>query len=1803
MAATDALQQAPVEIPGFRLVERLHSSAPRVVYRAVRLADGRDAILKTLAGPYPSARDVAELRHEFHVAQKLGIDGVIRVHGLVPHGVGNVAIEMEPFGLSLAALMEQREGRPLPLDRFLDIACRLARILGQMHELDVVHKDVMPRNVLIDPATDELRLIDFGISSELTREHQSTFLSKRLEGSLPYISPEQTGRMNRALDYRSDYYSLGVTFFELLTGRLPFAADTALEWVHRHISQAPPAAHEVDAAVPEALSRIVSKLMAKDVEDRYQSTFGLIADLERCREALAGTGRVPPFDPGESDISRKFQVPQRLYGRGPELERLESTLADVAGGSTALCLVSGYSGVGKSALVNELGQSIVRLKGYLIQGKFDQFQQNSAYGGLALALRDLVQQLLGESAERLDTWRQAFQTALGPNARLMLDLVPELRLVIGDQPPVPELPPTEAQNRLQIVLLNFVKVFAALDHALVIFMDDLQWSDVPTLNLIERLVTARDLSHVLVIGAYRSNAADASHPLQLTLNQIRKLREPVEIRLEPLDRDAVDELITDTLHCGRQRARSLGERIHEKTRGNPFFIGELLKSLKEQRAIVFDPEAGRWDWDTDAVGRAEVAENVVDFMIANLRRLPAATQQMLQLAACIGNSFDLGTLSIISAQSMDRTSAALEEALRRDMVVPLSDSYKYVGLDHPNGTGSTPAPNDVAADGLNPTYRFQHDRIQQAAYALIEPGRRQEVHLSIGRLIQRHSPGEERLMDIVVHLNQGRPLIDAPRERHSLARLNLLAGLKAQRASAYQSALDFFWTGQELLGGQPWESDYALMLQLSREYQQCAYLTADYAEADAWTEIMLRQARTPLEKAEILAARTRQYATMGRMRESIQAAIAGLALLGVGLTETPGPDRIAEELNQVEKNLRGRRIEDLIQAPPLSDPGGGVAIRLLMEIFPAAFLSGSGDLFPYLVLKSVNLSLQHGNSPESAFAYAAFGMLLCGSLHDPALGYEYGKLAVAMNERFEDITLKSRIIYVYAMFIHHWSNHWSSMTPWFLKGIEAGYQSGDLLYLAYSAQDCIIWDPTLDLETASREQRRYLAIVRDCEYQDSLDSGTLFLQMQLNFQGLTDGQYSMNDESFDEARCVEGMQRRRFMTGVANYQIYKAEIHFFYEDYAGALEHVRAQDRMIASSMSLPQLVRYYIVAFLTRAALYEGLGPAEQAATLERLRADLQQMSIWARNCPENFEHLRLTMEAELARLAGRFPEALRFYEEAIRAAGASGFRRDEAVANELAARYLIGLGLTKAAEGYLRAAAYLYYRWGARRKVEDLERRYPQLLATQASTGGRDTSRDTLTSTTSKVDTAALDMSSVMKASRAISREIVVGQLWKTTIQILLENAGGQMACLVVRRDDQLWIQAQGEAGQDLPPLDSPLPVLEQGQEPRLPVSVINSVLRTGTPLVLTDANASIRFAADTYIASHRPQSVMCIPIRSQDRFDSAIYMENNLSTCVFTEERVEVVKLLSAQAAISLENARLYEDQLRLTQAQQRFVPSQFLESLGHSDIARVRLGEHVAKDMSVMFCDLRNFTPLAERLGPRAVIELLNQYFSRLAEPIARAHGFIDSYNGDEIMALFDGPADAAVRAGVEMHRALEAFNREHLAAGQPTLQMGVGANTGPLVLGTVGGQDRLQCSVVGDTVNTASRIEQLTKLYRAPFLIGQNTFEGLQAADSFSIRMIDRVAVKGKKGAIELYEVLDAETPERRAAKEATRAGLARAMECYFARGFEEAHALFRALRSLDPEDAVLSLFSERAARYAEEPPPPTWQGVERLMFK
>ncbi|ROU02262.1 diguanylate cyclase [Marinobacter sp. R17] len=1625
-----------LQLPGYRTLSCLWRHSGRVAFGAQRLSDGVDVTIETLDTDYPDRKQVAALHYEARIATRLaGVGGVRSINEVLPYGSGNLALVSDPYDRSLASILARRDDRRLPVGEVLDIAQKLARILGDIHGQDMVHKALSPNNVLVDTRRDVLALIGFGVASELGQEPQTTDLFSQLEGLLPYMSPEQTGRMNRSLDYRSDYYSLGVLLFELLTGETPFTADNTLEWVHGHISRLPPSPMELRSDIPEPLAAIILKLLSKSPEERYQSSHGLLHDLSRCVTAIRQGESPATFTLGEQDHRQKFLVHQALYGRDQELHALLDLFEQVVNGHTRFCLVHGYSGVGKSALVNELDRYQIRERGFLVQSKFDQFQHGEAYSALAATFRALVQQVLLEPEEKLAEWRARLVEALGPNGALVIDLVPELTLIIGEQPPVVELPPAKSRNRLQLVLSAFLRVFAGRGHPVVLFLDDLQWSDTPTLELLRRIVTAKDQSHLLLIGAYRSNEVGPGHPLRGLLDELGSHQRIHQIPVGPLDKSSVEQLVAATLRCDVSASQDLSDMLYHRALGNPFFTNELLRELHAQGAIWADLASGQWHWQLDRASWEDASQDVVEFMLDSLRQLPAETQQALQLAACIGNTFTLETLATIYEHSVADTARALLPALRQYTIVPLHGDYRLASQ---------------ADEGLsiNPSYRFQHDRVQQAAYQLVEPEDLPGKHLMIGRLMLRHGGGraaDDQLIDIVNHLNQGRTLIDADDERLRLAEFNLRAGRRAREASAYESALGYLKVAADLLSDDAWTRHPSLMGPLATEMQLCLYLTGRTDDADHWLAILLDHAQSDLERADVLATRTRQNATLGRMNASIQAAIEGLALLGVDFTEHPGQADIDRERQLVDHYLAGRAIADLVDAPTIDDPATLTAMRLLMEIFAAAFLSGS-TLFSYLVLKAVNLALHRGNCPESAFAYAAYGMLLCGELDEPALGYQYGKVGLAINEKLDDLSLRARVIYVYAMFVHHWSNHWATLTPWFRKGIEAGYQSGDLLYLAYSAQDCVIWDPGMDLETARQLHEDNLEIVRECAYQDSLDSGTLFLQLQRNFLGDTEAPSSLSSEDFDEQQCLAAMNERRFLTGIANHTIYSAEINLLYGHYERALSFIEKQDALIKSSMSLPQLVRFYIVANLTLSTLYPEMDRANQQVTRERLERDLARMTRWADNCEANFRHLQWLMTAELARLDGDNDAALAGYDAAIDAARNGGFLRDEATAYERAARHLLAQGKGRAAEGYLRGAYGMYNRWGAQRKMAHLEAEFPvlgELGQTPVKALGSDLSD--------------LDLASVMRASREISGEMVLDQLLQKTLAILLQNAGGQWGCLIVRTEGQWVVEAailpeQRPSHANIPPaflLSDP-----QGVDIPVPMSLISQVFQRDEATVLHNASIQGSFVNDPYMLQLQPRSVLCVPIK-RERFEAAVYMENNLADGVFTEARVELIQLLAAQASVAIENAGLYaqvqdyshrlEEKVAERTAELELLNEE-LQRLADRDgltgVANRRSGDAYLRDtwlrqrrkpqpMSVIMLDVDYFKPFNDAYGHQRGDDCLIQVAAALTGELRRSSDMVVRYGGEEFMLILpETDRDGATQVAENARLAVEALGIEH-----------------------------------------------------------------------------------------------------------------------------------------------------------------------------
>jgi predicted ATPase/signal transduction histidine kinase/DNA-binding response OmpR family regulator len=1478
------------KLSGYETAEQIYESQNSLIWRGHRISDHLPVILKRLRNDYPPPEQAARFRREYEITRSLDVSGVITAYDLVPHQ-NSLVIVVEDFGgKSLADLLPSRA---FHLSEFLKLAVTIADILSDIHGRNIIHKDINPSNIVYNPETGVLKIIDFGISTELSREQPEIRNPNVMEGTWCYMSPEQTGRMNRALDFRTDFYSLGVTLYEMAAGTVPFESDDPMELVHAHIALEPEPPGIRNADLPEPVSNIIMKLLAKNAEDRYQSAYGIAADLNECLRQWEQNRTISDFPIAVHDISAKFQIPQKLYGREHEIEALIAGFESVCRGTSEMMMVAGFSGIGKTSLINEMHKPAAARKGLFISGKFDQFARDLPYSAIAQAFQNLCQYVLMERKASLDLWKKKILDALGPNARIMTDLLPRLEMIIGPQPPVQELGPAESQNRFHLVFKDFVKVFAGDSHPLVLFADDLQWADMPSLNLLALLMADPDIRYLFIIGAYRDNEVDAGHPLLTALDSIRS--EGKEIRtlhVSPLELTDLNCLIEETMQCRQDTALTLSNLIHKKTGGNPFFVREFLLSLYREKLLDFDPAEGFWKWNLEQIGNAGITDNVAALMAKTIRTLPAQTQEILKRAACLGNTFDLKSLAMICNAPAGEAARDLWEALMKEVIIPLNDEYKYLTGD--------------AADVLPVRFRFLHDRVQQAAYAMIEPEQRQNLHLSAGRLMLKtlnEAEQEEHLIEIVRHLNGGREKIEDPSEKEMLARLNLKAAKKARTSNAYQAALQYAETGLAMLSQDSWNTQYDLTLGLSREYAQAAYLAGEHEKAENRIRIMLDQVRTPLEKAEILHAQAVQYMTTGKPEQSIRLGIEALSLIGVNLPERPGKFSILKERLLSKLYIaRRRKIADIIDMPILKDRKMILTIKLLKEIFPMAYVTGNGNLMVLAILKMANLSLHYGNTLDSAFAYVAYGMLSGNVFGDLKTSYEFGKLAIALNEKFQDLQLRGSILFIYGMFIHHWNEHYSTLTPVFKKGMDASYQTGDLVYLAFNCNYTLRLDPRLNLKTKCEEMTKTLSVVKKTKYQDALDAMTLYLQMFLNFHGKTADRFSMNDETFDESLCLDGMKKRRYITGITAYHMIKADIFFFYEAYEAAFSKIREAELTIQTMTGDPHMVRHCLVIFLCFAVKFPEMPAEEIAPARKRLKKERKQMKKWADHCPGNYLHLQLIMDAELARISGKFHQAAELYDRAIQTAHEHEWLQDEALANELAAKFYLQKGQDNIARGYMEGARYLYIRWGADGKVKFLEERYRELLKRPDASG-----KNTITGSPGTMDSGTdLDLKAVIKDSHSISREIVLPELLKHMMRMMLENAGAQRGILLLRCGGQLQIVARASADQLEILLAESVP-FEQSEE--LPVSVIQYSANTLENIVLHDAATEGNFTQDPYIRRARSKSLLCMPILSRGKLKGILFLENSLTAGAFTADRIEVLNLLSSQAAISIENATVY------------------------------------------------------------------------------------------------------------------------------------------------------------------------------------------------------------------------------------------------------------------------------------------------------
>jgi diguanylate cyclase (GGDEF)-like protein len=1626
---------------------QIHDGNNSRVYRARRVEDRRSLILKILKADYPTPNQLRRYRQEYHLTHQLQLPSIIKAYGL-EEWQRTLVMTLEDFGgISLDQWLQQRQ-QGLPVGEFLPLALKIVDGLEQLHSQNIIHKDINPANIVFNLETGALKLIDLGISTQLGRENPILESPNALEGTPPYLSPEQTGRMNRTLDYRTDFYSLGVTFYELLTGAMPFSSNDPMELVHCHIARQPVPPHLLGKQeIPRVLSDLIVKLMAKNAEDRYQSSRGLQADLEACLVNWEKTGAIAPFTLGSNDISDLFQIPQKLYGREAEIEKLLAAFERVAGrrdletfstssSQVETILITGYAGIGKSALVQEICKPITAKRGYFIAGKFDQFQRNIPYSALVNAFANLVKQLLGETEPVLKQWRDRLLTALGANGQVVIDVIPEVELIIGTQPTVPSLGAGESQNRFNLVFQRFIQAFCSPEHPLAIFLDDLQWADLATLNLIAKLLGDSKIDSLLLMVAYRDREVSESHPITLTLAQLRQKGVNLKtINLAPLRLSHIEQLIAETLHSNPQAVSGLAELVMRKTEGNPFFVNEFLKTLHREKLLAFDRSTGQWQWDLAQIEAMGFTNNVVEMMVGQLQKLPPSVQKVLSLTACLGSEFDLETIALVEERMNTEVFVDIKTAMERGFLLPRSP------LD---------------GNLLIQDYQFGHDRIQQAAYYLIPKAERERIHYKIGKLLRQNwsqKVREERIFVIVNHLNHGIALITDQVDLDRLAKLNLMACRKARMAIAYQAAGEYAAIALNLLGSEAWQRQYETTLALHELAAEVALLCGEFDQMQRLTDAAIARARTPLDRVGVYSVKIQALSIQDRLSEAISVGQSILTELGVQLSNPPSSEDIQQGIQEINSSIGDRAIEELFHLPAMLDVEKLAIMQIAAAIGPACFMLGSSQ-FPSLIALLVNLSLQYGNSPASAYGYACYGLFLNSFLQDVTAASQFGRLAYRLATNSDAKSMRSETFAIVGLFLHHRQAHLRETLPIFQAGYQAGLEAGNLGFVGHNGNgfctnSFCCGQPLAELETQIRSFR--------CQFLDhnqltAASYCAIYWETTLFLLGNPDALEFSLCQDFDEEKQVSQTFAAKNSAGMFQFYVFKAFLRFLIGDMALATADIaRARPHIASGVETIAEAVFYFYDSLIALATLPEL--DTELETQRQRVQANQSRLHHWAEHAPMNYLHKWQLVEAETCRVLGRKLEAIELYDRAIAGAREQQYIQEEAIANELAAKFYLDWGKQNIARTYMVEARYCYHRWGAIAKVTQLDAKYPQLLQISGHEGLAN-SRVTSKTTTGSSSGAELDLSTVMKASQAIATEIVLENLLQTLMRIWLENAGAQTGCLLLHT-----ASASGELGTFAIALhsstDKDVATISQPIGSILPESVLHYVARTRESILLDSAVESNNFNNDPYIQSVRPRSVLCYPLIDRGKLVGIVYLENNLTTGAFTANRLELLQLLAGQAAIAIENALLYAERaeyaktlaqkvsdrtVELQRANQELLDLANLDGL--TQIAnRRRFDLYFATEwqrhlrsqapLALILIDIDYFKRYNDCYGHQCGDDCLIQVAQSIAKVLQRPTDLVARYGGEEFVAILPNTSiEGALTVAEDIRKAISTLAIPH-----------------------------------------------------------------------------------------------------------------------------------------------------------------------------
>lgn len=1483
-------------ISNYKVLEVISDNYNKGIYRCKNVVTNAQVVLKVLKSESVTHEEIIRFKREYKILNELckNIQGVIKPFDIEEQNGLFIMVLEDIEGKSLEKIISDEK---LELDILLKLALRIAEIIGKVHENKIINKDLKPSNIIWNKDKEDVKLIDFDISIKTDKEKREFQNSSILEGTLPYISPEQTGRINRSIDYRTDFYSFGVVLYEIFTGIKPHQCEDVIEQVYSVIAKDVISPYKItDGKIPKSLSDIIMKLIEKSPENRYRSIYGIKADLQKCIEGKKN------FEIGKEDRLNMFRIPQKIYGRQKELKILKDTFKNSVKKNSQIMLVSGDAGVGKTALVNELHRYISREKGYFINGKYDQRNKNIPYNGIIKAFRKLINQLINSKEDNVSIIKERMKNLIGTNGRLITNIIPELERIIGKQPEIEHLNPSEEKNRFYMTFINFIKGITDNEKPLVIFLDDLQWADLSSLELLKKLITNRNLKKLFFICSHRDNESLRRYSFINTIEEIEKTKEVKKIFLKPLVQKDISNLINDTLYTGNDKIQNLSEIIYNRTKGNPFFINELLKDLYSKEFIYFDNRGGKWICEIDKIRETKVSVNVVEFLIKKIKELPLEVQEILKISSAIGNIFDFKILRLISNKDKREIVQLLVKAIDEEIIIPLDRNY--------NVLDNIALEDDESLSYFNTNLKFQHDRLQQALYIMINEENRNEFHLNIGRTILMNLSDKEvekNIINIVTHINYGIGLLVEEEEINRTIVLNLKAAIKVKDAFGYNSAYMFLKVAKQLLDKDSWNENYSLTYVIYKLYAECAYLIHKVEDAEDACKELLCNINNKYEAAQIYEMKAEHYTYLGMMQKSIMAGILGLKKLGIKIPEKVSKSSVLKEFIKVKAKLRRKTTEQLLDAPELKEDKIKLIMRLLVNFIPPAFISGKQNLFALVVLKKVSLSLKYGNSPESAGAYIGYGILLSG-FGDIKGAFKYGKLAIEINDKFNDLQWRGLVYVLYTLFCHAWNESWDTLQDWYERAIDFSLKSGDLLYLSHACYYVNLWNPTIDIESYLHQSDKYMTMIEDTKYEEALETARLAKQKFLNLSGKLNDKCLFDDEYFSEERYLKKLKEAKYYSGIAIYYLYKIELFFTYEKYEDALEYIDKGYKIISTLQGSTFMGQFSLYTFLNLAYNYNNLGYLEKIKAMKRMKKEYKRMSKWAKSCPQNFLHLKYLMQAESARILRSRKKAVKYYNLALDTIEKVNNIRHKALINELVAKFYYQENSKGIYDYFFSQSLYYYSVWGAREKINQLQKKYQDVFNIMNNLKYK-VEKDSINSTES------IDLNSILKASQAISKEIELNSLLKTLMEIVIKNAGAQRGYIIMRHNSTLLVEGEYK------PKDDEIVVKKHNKVEfkKIPKTIIDYVEDKKESLIYNDAFYESQLGKDSYIEQHKPKSVLCMPLLNQGKVTAIIYLENNLVESAFTEERIKIINLLSREMVFALENASLYTE---LEQSEEKY-----------------------------------------------------------------------------------------------------------------------------------------------------------------------------------------------------------------------------------------------------------------------------------------